>query len=160
MRSCGNPKKIAFWAVAISLSLMLAGWGQPAMGFSKKALLKTNNEGPVEVAVTYLNPLSKEPSRELSFEVRMSTHSVNLDDYEMEKISFLQIDRGPKRKALGWFDQSGGGHHVSGILKFTGPIPSSAKSLQLIIREVGDVGERAFEWNLPLEQKKGIKCLF
>jgi len=83
----------------------------------------------------------------------MNTHSVNLDAYEMEKISFLRVDGGKEQKALGWFRPDGGGHHRSGVLKFAGPVPAGAQSLQVIIRGVGGVQERVFEWKLPLESR-------
>jgi hypothetical protein len=63
----------------------------------------------------------------------------------------IRIDGGVEQKALGWFKPGGGGHHLSGVLKFADPIPSDSKSLQVIIRGVGGVPERIFEWTLPLE---------
>jgi hypothetical protein len=71
----------------------------------------------------------------------------------MENISFLRVDGGTEQKALGWVKPGGGGHHRSGILKFAGPLPSGAQSLQVIIRGIGGVQERVFEWNLPLESR-------
>jgi len=127
------------------------GWQNTAQAITKKDLRRVNDEGPVEVTIVYLNPLQKKTGSQISFEVRMNTHSVNLDAYEMDKVCFLRIDGGSEQRALGWFEPGGGGHHVSGVLKFAGPIPSDAKSLRLIIREVGEVPERVFEWKLPLE---------
>lgn len=175
MRAYENRLKTALWLVALTFPLILGIWGGTAYAtgnqddpfvivqnrekivkitlvaqLAKKDLRRTNDEGPVEMAVLYLNPLRQEAGSELSFEVRMNTHSVNLDAYEMEKISFLRIDGGDEQKALGWSKPGGGGHHRSGILKFAGPIPSNAKSLQVIIRGVGGVQERVFEWRLPL----------
>ncbi|NIS59827.1 MAG: hypothetical protein GTO13_03705 [Proteobacteria bacterium] len=147
----GKQSRAIFWITTFVLSLVLIWFGEAAMGFTKKDLRRINDEGPVEISVVYLNPLQKKAGAQLSFEVRMNTHSVGLDAYEMEKICFLQIDGGPEQKPLGWFNQGGGGHHVSGILKFAGSIPSDAKSLQVIIREVGRIPERVFEWKLPLE---------
>jgi hypothetical protein len=178
MRIYGRRSRIALLVVATLLSLIL--WGRngviyatgnqgesPAIAqntgktlkktsvvkLTKRDLRRTNDEGPVEVTVLYLNPLRKEAGSELSFEVRMNTHSVKLDAYEMERISFLQVDDGAEQKALGWFKPGGGGHHRSGLLKFAGPIPSNTRSLQLIIRGIGGVKERVFEWKLPLEPR-------
>jgi hypothetical protein len=170
--------RISAWHVAVVLSLVLVGWGgavfatgnqnesfvvaqSTAKGMrktsvvqlKKKDLRRTNDEGPVEIAVLYLNPLRQEAGLELSFEVRMNTHSVKLDTYEMENISFLRVNGGTEQKALGWVKPGGGGHHRSGVLRFAGPIPSGAQSLQVIIRGLGGVQERVFEWKLPLESR-------
>lgn len=143
--------KATLWVLGIVLPLMLLGFGKVAIGFTKKDLRRINKEGPVEISLVYLNPLQGRTDSEPSFDVRMNTHSVNLDAYDMETLCFLRIDGGPEEKALGWFKPGGGGHHVSGVLKFAGPISSSAKSLQVIIREIGGVPERIFEWRLPVE---------
>ncbi len=178
MRVYENRSRTALWLIALTLSLILVGWGgvvyttgnqdesfviaqstgkgvrKTSMGkLTKKDLRRINDEGPVEITVLYLNPLGQEADSELSFEVRMNTHSVNLDAYEMENISFLRIDGGDEQKALSWSKPGGGGHHRSGVLKFAGPIPSGAQSLQVIIRGIGGVQERVFEWKLPLESR-------
>jgi hypothetical protein len=139
------------WIAAIVLLVVFASWRYNAFGITKRDLRRVNDEGPVEITIVYLNPLEKQTDSEISFEVRMNTHSVDLDAYEMEKICILQIDGGPDQRALGWFEPGGGGHHVSGVLKYTGPVPSDAKFLQVIIRDVGGVPERVFEWKLPLD---------
>lgn len=178
MRVDESRPRITLWLVSAVLSLILGGLGGAAYAtgnqdfpfaiardtedgvektlvaqLTKRDLRRTNDEGPVEMAVLYLNPLRQEAGSVLSFEVRMNTHSVNLDVYEMGEISFLRIDGGDEQKALGWSKPGGGGHHRSGVLKFAGPIPSGARSLQVIIRGVGGVKERVFEWKLPLESK-------
>jgi hypothetical protein len=178
MRFYSNRSRITVWLLGVVLSLILGIWGSAAYAtgnkdepfviaqnagkamkktsvvqLKKKDLRRTNDEGPVEMAVLYLSPLPQEEGSKLSFEVRMNTHSVNLDGYEMGKISFLRIDGGDEQKALGWSKPGGGGHHRSGVLKFAGPIPSGAQSLQVIIRGIGGVQERVFEWKLPLEPR-------
>jgi hypothetical protein len=146
-----RQKGAARWMAVIVLSLVVLGWGEIARGFTKGELRRINKEGPVEIALIYLNPIEKKAGPEPSFEVRMNTHSVDLDAYEMETLCFIRIDGGVEQKALGWFKPGGGGHHLSGVLKFADPIPSDSKSLQVIIRGVGGVPERIFEWTLPLE---------
>ncbi|NIS59947.1 MAG: hypothetical protein GTO13_04335 [Proteobacteria bacterium] len=178
MRFYGSRWRTTLWLVAGFLSLVLGGLGSAAYAtgnqdgsfviaqntgkgvkktlvaqLTKKDLRRTNDEGPVEMAVSYLNPLRQKAGPELSFEVRMNTHSVELDAYEMEKISFLRIDGGDEQKALSWSKPGGGGHHRSGVLRFAGPLPSGAQSLQVIIRGIGGVQERVFEWKLPLEAR-------
>jgi len=131
--------------------VMSIGWADPASGLSKKDLRRINDQGAVEVAVVYLNPIQPAAGSTLSFEARLETHSVSLDAYKMEKISFIRFDNGSKQAALGWFKPGGGGHHISGILKFSGPIPDGTKSIKVIIEGIDGVQERIFEWKLPVE---------
>ncbi len=151
MKSSAEYTRTTLWVTGVFLFVLLAVWQDTASGITKKELRRVNGEGPVEITVLYLNPLEKQTDSEISFEVRMNTHSVDLDAYEMEKMCFIRIDGGPDQSALGWFEPGGGGHHVSGVLKFAGPLPTDAKTIHLIIREVGDVPERIFEWKLPLD---------
>ncbi len=120
-------------------------------GASKKELRRTEASGAVEFDVVYLNPLSGDGGDILSFEVTMNTHSVPLGSYDIADISFLRFGEGPEQKALGWVKPGGGGHHIFGVLQFQGPAPGGTKSLNLIIKTVGGVAERNFEWKLPLQ---------
>jgi len=144
-------RKYVSWIILVSLAFTIIGWGGSAFALSKKDLRRTSNKGPVEINLVYLNPLQQESTNELAFDVTMETHSVDLDAYKMETLSFLRIAGKQELKALGWLNPGGGGHHVSGVLKFEGPIPPGAKLIQVIIRGVGNVKERIFEWKLPLE---------
>jgi hypothetical protein len=134
-----------------SLLLMVAVGSGPVSALSAEELRRFNEEGPVAVAVTYLNPLEQISEEGLFFEVRMNTHSVDLDAYKKEDHASLRIDGGPEQKAVAWTNPGGGGHHVSGILEFAGTAPSGRSILQLVIRDIGGVPERIFEWQLPLE---------
>ncbi len=137
--------------VLFVLTILLMTWTVNAGDVSKKDLRRVNKEGPVEVTVLFLNPVQGDTGDDLSFEVRMSTHSVNLDAYQVDALSVLQVDDGKELESLGWFKPGGGGHHISGVLKFQGPVPDNAGTLKLIIRDIGSVPERVFKWNLPLE---------
>lgn len=172
MQNHGTRWRINAWLTVVALSSIMWGLGGTiqargnqdgpfviAQGMEKTSLVRLtkrdlrriSDEGPVEITLLYLNPLGEEASHELSFEVRMNTHSVSLDAYEMERISSLRVDGGTEQKPLGWFNPGGRGHHRSGVLKFAGPVPPGARSLQVIIRGIGGVEERVFEWKLPLE---------
>ena len=133
------------------LTILSLAWAPDAGAVSKKELRRVNKEGPVEMTVLYLNPLQDDVGDELSFEVRMDTHSVDLDAYQVDTLSVLQVEDGKTLEPLGWFKPGGGGHHISGILKFKGPVPVDAGTLKLTIRDIGSVPERVFEWNLPLK---------
>lgn len=122
-----------------------------AFALTKKDLRRTDERGSVEVVVLYLNPLQQEQTQDLSFEVTLDTHSANLAQYDMKKISFLRVDGGTETKASEWIKPGGGGHHISGTLIFKSPDTSADKILELVIKTVGEVEERIFQWKLPLE---------
>jgi hypothetical protein len=124
----------------------------------KKDLTRINEDGSVEMRVTYMNPLSKMDTAELVFEVRMNTHSVDLDVYKLDKLAILRDDTGNTYKPLGWFNPGGGGHHRFGTLKFANRhkdgsdiITKDTKELTLIIKDIDNVKERRFLWTFPLE---------
>lgn len=144
-------RQLPFVPFVAVLLLGFLGWGDTAIALTKGDVRRVNDEGPVEITVVYLNPLAEKSDPGLSFEVRMNTHSVNLDDYDMGALSTLRINGRSEKKAIGWFEPGGGGHHVSGVLKFSGPLPSDADHLELIIRDVGSISVRKFEWTLPLK---------
>ena len=135
----------------IVLTTLLMTWTVNAGAVSKKDLRRVNKEGPVEVTVLYLNPLEGEAGDDLSFEIRLNTHTVNLDAYKLDALSVLQVEDGKELEPLGWFEPGGGGHHISGVLKFKGQVPDNARVIRLTIRDIGSVPERVFEWSLPLE---------
>jgi hypothetical protein len=125
---------------------------------TKKELVRVNDEGAVTVRITYLNPIKNINKGELDFEVRMNTHSVNLDNYKMEELSFLKDDKGNTYKPLGWFNPGGGGHHRFGVIKFSSKdskgkdiIDKNTKYIHIIIKGVDNVNERSFQWNFPLK---------
>lgn len=145
-----NRKGTTFFTHCALLSLLLFLWSIPALAVSKNDLTRTNEDGAVEVSVLYLNPLKTVENGVLVFEVKLNTHSVNLDQYQFAEIAYLQIDSNPPRESIGWFDAKGRGHHLSGVLKFGGSFPESAKRMKLVIKGVDGVAERAFEWRRPL----------
>ena len=101
--------------------------------------LQTNEEGGVTVAVAPI--LEKEV---WSFEVEMNTHSVELGD-DLLAVSVLIDDRGNEYAPIAWEGDPPGGHHRSGILKFS-PLSPLPASLELTMRGVGGVPERKFLW--------------
>ena len=125
---------------------------------SKKDLTRINEEGAVVMRVTYMNPVAEIDTGELVFEVRMNTHSADLDAYKLEEMAILKTDRGKVYKPLGWFNPGGGGHHRFGTLKFPGKnkdggdiITKDTKEITLIISNIDNVKERSFQWSFPLD---------
>jgi hypothetical protein len=138
-----------FTVTTILLLMFTLVWSGTAMGVSKKSLKRIDKAGPVDVTAIYLNPLEKAGDSELRFEVKLDTHSVNLDQLKLEEISFISFDNGTESKSSG-LNREGSGHHITNILTFNGPIPVEARIMTLIFRNVGDISERRLEWNLPV----------
>ena len=74
----------------------------------------------------------------------MNTHSVDLDGYDLGKLSLLRDDKGNQYLPVSWNSQPGG-HHREGVLTFQSP-DADFQFLDLIIQNTAGVGERAFRW--------------
>ncbi|MFQ5901713.1 MAG: hypothetical protein ACE5IH_09190 [Thermodesulfobacteriota bacterium] len=111
----------------------------------------------MEMDVTLLNPEAVYSGDDLLFDVSMNTHTVSLDKYRIEALSFLRDERGKLFKALAWESSKGGGHHRFGKLRFPGKdsdgksiIRKNDKYIEVVIKDIGGIEERAFRWKLPV----------
>ncbi len=104
----------------------------------------TDAQGEVTVEATPKN--IGEGTKSWEFEVVMDTHSVELNN-DMVAASELVVN-GSVYKPVLWEGDPAGGHHRAGTIRFSSiaPLP---KSITLVIREVGGVSGRKFQW--PLE---------
>jgi hypothetical protein len=121
-----------------------------ASAVSKKNLKRTNDNGPVTISATYLNPVEKTDNVSINFEVKLDTHSVDLDQYNLQDLSFIRFDNGTEQKSSG-LSTKGSGHHIVYIVSFSAQVPEGTKNITLLIRNVGGVAERLFEWQLPIK---------
>lgn len=138
------------WAFALAAEVQVAE-------ASKRDLRRSSYEGPVSIDLTYLSPTEGQADGALTFEVRINTHSVDLDQYDLAKLSRLEVDGGASVEPLGWFNPGGGGHHRYGQLRFPASRPdgsplvgSGARYIEVVIQGVGGVAERRFRWELPI----------
>lgn len=143
----GTSKKIMAASILFLAAVLLSvnareGWSDTG------DLSRSDNQGPVMVTATYLPP--DKTTDELRFTVRLNTHSVALDQFRSADLVFLRFDDGAEHKSLGAARQ-GGGHHVTDVLRFAGPVPKGAGEMTLIIRNLGGVAERTLQWKLPVE---------
>ncbi len=142
-----NKKAIA--ATAIFLAAMLLAVGNARAGGSDtKGLSRSDSQGPVTVTATCMPP--DKTTDEIRFIVKLNTHSVDLDRYQLGSFAFLRFDDGKEYKSLGAMRQ-GTGHHVVETLRFKGPVPKRAGEMTLILRDLGGVAERTLQWKLPVE---------
>jgi hypothetical protein len=102
---------------------------------------QTNSGGGVTVKVTYL----AQTEHESKFSVVLDTHSVNLGVFDFEALSLIRDDTGLTMVPTG-VENKGSGHHREIVLTF--PRPSvERKWLELVIKDIAGVKERAFRWN-------------
>jgi Spy/CpxP family protein refolding chaperone len=116
-----------------------------------------DTQGAVTVEVTLLTPDQPRADGKLAVQVKLDTHAVDLDQYQLEKLAVLRDGQGREVQALSLESASGSGHHREGVLTFPGTDASGkpvlgpeAKAFTLILRGIGGVPERVFRWQLPL----------
>ncbi|MFQ5842430.1 MAG: hypothetical protein ACE5I8_08340 [Thermodesulfobacteriota bacterium] len=136
-------KKTSIARLILTVGLILVGFVMPGDSFGGETprLTRSHSGGGVRVEATYLNPQDREAAR---FQVRMNTHSVNLDSYDLKALSLLRDETGKVYRATSAENQ-GGGHHRTVILYFP-EVPAGIQNLELIIKGVAGVEERSFLW--------------
>jgi Spy/CpxP family protein refolding chaperone len=130
---------------------------QPRPTAATPNLTQRDAQGAVTVEATLLTPDKPRADGKLAVRVKLDTHAVDLDQYPLEKLAMLRDGLGREMPAMGLESASGSGHHREGVLTFPAtdasgkPVLSpEAKTLTLILRDIGGVPERAFHWRLPL----------
>ena len=104
---------------------------------------KSNRENSVRVDV---KPVQLASGQQAKFEVRMNTHSGNLGQ-DMAAVCTLKDDQGREYRPVNWQGSPPGGHHRRGVLEFP-TLDGSPKSVTLVIRNIANVPERIFEWEM------------
>jgi hypothetical protein len=125
--------------IALAVFWVWVGFNAHAIAFD----IQTNDENSVRVDV---KPVTLATGKPTAFEIRLNTHSVNLN-YDMKEISSLQDSDGKIYKAVEWKGSPAGGHHRRGILEFP-KLEGTPQSVKLIIRGIAGVPERSFEWKI------------
>lgn len=80
------------------------------------------------------------------FKLEFNTHSVDLS-FDVARQSYLVDDKGNNFNNGIWDGSPSGGHHRNGTLTFNAVL-SKTKFVKLIIRNVSDIPERTFRWEL------------
>lgn len=130
-----------------------------------KAYLRSNSGGSVEVDVLWVapeyavaagNPVKQyDPEKSLVFYVGMTTHSEDLLSYDMLQGAVLRagdLEIAPQE----WQYIKEDAHHPDGVLVFPRQTPdgnvfppAGATTLTLILKNLNDVAERVFTWDMP-----------
>ena len=103
----------------------------------------SNRENRVRVDVV---PVQLEFGKSAKFEIRMNTHSGDLSQ-DLVSVSTLKDDNGREYRPVDWQGAPPGGHHRTGVLEFPA-LNGNTKSVTLVIRDVANVPERIYKWNL------------
>lgn len=124
--------------------LILNGLLLKAEGFAAGASnARTVAGGGVTVTVTYLD---SKAGNDLRFQVVLDTHSVNLDGYDLKTITVLRDDTG-KSYLPTEVENKGSGHHREVTVIFP-KVSSEAKRLEIVIKDIAGMKERAFNWDV------------
>ena len=143
------PKPPSAEAVASAPSQFANGSG--GQGIAGSNTTQSSSGGSVTIDVTWEN--LRDPSA-LRFSVAMNTHSVELDGFDLGKLTTLRNDQGQEVSPESW-DAPQGSHHRSGTLIFPAKdgsgkpiVGPGVKSLDLVIRDVAGVKERVLKWEV------------
>lgn len=121
------------------LALAVVGLAQ-----AEEPLTKRDQRGTVTVDVTLIAP--KTAGEPVKAKVVLDTHAVALDAIALDQAVALRTDGGDLA-ATAVEQASGSGHHREAVLVFP-PLPQPGR-VRIVVKNVGGVAERAFDWELP-----------
>jgi hypothetical protein len=110
----------------------------------RSPLTREEETGDVVVEVTPLD-WPPHPGGNLSFQVALNTHSVELD-YDLSQMAVLRASDGAEVSSLAWDSPAMGGHHLMGTLIFLPLLLDSAGWVELDIYDIADIPVRTFHW--------------
>mgnify|MGYP001564496844 CR=1 FL=1 len=146
-----NMKKIRNAMIVISIPILIISFlfmtmpvTQVPQNSSQLALPeKTNSGNGLTIIAKPLNFTLNEP---VKFDIKFDTHQGSLD-FDVTKVSVLEDGNGNIYNAISWDGGAAGGHHMEGVLTFP-KVSGSSQSMKLIIKDVYNVPERTFVWDL------------
>lgn len=105
--------------------------------------LQENEGGNVTVTV---KPKVLKIGEKPVFELEFNTHTVDLN-FDISQLTSLVDENGNDLNNAVWSGSGPGGHHRSGTLTFN-TVLAQTKYVELVIKNVSEVPERKFKWNL------------
>lgn len=118
------------------------------MGGQTKAegpMAQEKTAGAVTVNATFKNPGVIGTKDEVIFDIKLDTHTVNLDTFNFSEGVILRDDMGKTYKPTS-VEPTGSGHHRSGVLRFINP--GKVKFIELVVKDLAGVEETVFKWQL------------
>jgi hypothetical protein len=124
---------------AIMIILLVMGVALEAWAYERISSKKNS----VKVDVV---PVQLASGQQVKFDIRMSTHSVELGQ-DMVAVSLLKDSNGQVYRTEDWKGSPPGGHHRSGTLEFPA-IKGNPGSVTLILKNIASVPQRIFTWKV------------
>lgn len=135
---------VIFSVFSLSLFIVLRGKTAPVPSPTITPLAQQKKSGgEVDVTITPEVLIVGQPPR---FKLEFDTHSVELN-FDIAQTAELSDGSGKIYKEATWEGSPSGGHHRSGTLTFSAPLPET-KTITLTIRDVAGVSKREFTWQL------------
>jgi len=113
----------------------------PIDAMQKQFQAQSATEGSVTISATPMR-IGDEWKIDLVFD----THSVELDQ-DLLANAALYDDASWEYRPVSWEGDQPGGHHRKGTLAFLG-IRESTRTLTLVIKDIGGIPERIFNWTV------------
>ena len=113
--------------------------------------VQVSDGGGIQVQATF-DPLTVAQAEAVTFLVTMNTHSVELGDFDLAKLSRVIIDQQSSLAEATWQPKGeSGGHHVKGTLTVKDPdgLVRAARTVTLEIKGLPGPEVRRFEWKVP-----------
>ncbi|MFA4820025.1 MAG: hypothetical protein WC613_03660 [Candidatus Aenigmatarchaeota archaeon] len=146
-----NMKKFRNALVVISVPILIISFlfmtmpaTQAPQSSSQLVLPEKTNSGNGLTIIA--KPLNFTLSVPVKFDIKFDTHQGSLD-FDVAKVSVLEDSNGITYNAVSWDGSAPGSHHMEGILTFP-KVSGNPSSIKLIIKNVYDVQERVFSWDL------------
>lgn len=119
--------------------------GGTSGGKGEGVAAQEKSAGEVKINAAFKNPQAVGGEEELEFEVKLDTHTVDLDAYRLDKSVLLRDESGTAYSPVS-AEPSGSGHHREGKIRFKNPGKSG--SVELLFKDLAGVKETVFKWEL------------
>lgn len=140
----------AVGVLSVGTSAALSVGDVSAQPSGSRAVSKTFDlparENDANGLVISVKPVQLTLESPIRFTVALNTHAGSLA-IDFAKAATLVDNKGNLYQSTGWDGPPPGGHHVSGALLFP-PLGPDVSSFRLILKDVYDVPERTYEWQL------------
>jgi len=135
---------------ASGMEEMMGGMMGAAGGKAEGVTAQEKAAGEVKINAAFKNPEDLGGQEALKFEVKLDTHTVDLDAYSFDKSVLLKDESGRTYSPVS-AETSGSGHHREAEITFKNP--GRTNSVELLFKDLAGGKETVFKWEL----KKGAR---
>ena len=129
----------------LCVGLLAAAFGTASGVSAQDALTQRDGQGAVTVAVTLAGP--PQVGVPIRVTIVLDTHAGSLDDVVFEHVVALRTPEGAEVAPTTVEGMKGSGHHRQAVVVF--PPVTQRGPVRVVVRNVGDIGERSFVWESP-----------